>query len=154
MWKDWHPAKGSAEWTDPGYRYWTRGSQYCTEQHSTPLQPITLLSLLYNIHFNVTLRREHGRSAKGSGSAAAQPSPHFFENSCQSSANPVNQALTEHSSRKSIKLLPCSVLLLFCLASATHFFWALLHTQHLPSHQLSPGKSRTESQGLRSPSSS
>ena len=50
---------------------------------------------------------------------AIQPSAHFFENPCHYSANPDNQALTKHGSRKSIKPLLHSSLLLFSLASDT-----------------------------------
>lgn len=65
MWKDWHPPKGSAEWTAPRYRHWTRGSRYCTNStaHALPAAN-SLLSLLYNIHFNATLE---------GGSMAGQP---------------------------------------------------------------------------------
>lgn len=100
---------------------------YRTAQHIHCLQTIMPRSLLYNIHFNVTLK---GGSMPGqprkATAVAIQPSPRFFENPCQYSANPDDQALAKHSSRKSIKPLLGSSLLLFSLASATCAGRALL----------------------------
>ena len=84
---------------------------------------------------------------------AVQPSPHFFENPRQYSTNPDNQALTRHSSRKSIKPLLGSSLLLFSLTSATCAIQALplalLHTQHsiTPFHQAATSNSTPQLPG-------
>lgn len=121
---------------------------YRAAQHIHCLQPIIPHSPLYDINFNVTLK---GGSMVGQPSKvtaiAIQPSPHFFENSHQYSANPDNQALIKRGSKKSIKPSLSSSLLLFSLASATRavqaLLPALLHIQHsiTLSHQAPTGNS-------------
>lgn len=124
-----------------------------------------------HIHFNVyecsLLKGGNGEGQPNKVTAVAiQPRPHFFENPCQHSANPDNQALTKHSSRKSIKPLLSSSPLLLSLASATRAVQALplapLCAQRSisPFHQAPPsngtpqlpGSSRTDSQGHSSSS--
>lgn len=161
---------------------WTRSNQYCTEQHSAYIvssqlcralsyMVFILMDMNAHIHFNVyecsLLKGGNGEGQPNKVTAVAiQPRPHFFENPCQHSANPDNQALTKHSSRKSIKPLLSSSPLLLSLASATRAVQALplapLCAQRSisPFHQAPPsnstpqlpGSSRTDSQGHSSSS--
>jgi len=108
---------------------------YRIARHIRYLQPIMPHSLQYNIHFNVG-GSTAGQRSEVTAIAIQPPSPHFFESPLQYSTSPDIQALTKHSSRKSIKLSLGSPPLPFPLAGATHAIRAPLHMQHIitPSH--------------------
>lgn len=117
---------------------WSRSDRYCTDTDVVSSQ--LCCALLYNIHFNVTLKggRMTGQPSKVTA-IAVKPSPHFLENLCGHGANPYNQTLTKRGSRKSIKPSLHSSQLPFPLASATCAFQAPLHNEQ--SISPSPGHS-------------